>query len=347
MKKAVWAIGAVALVALAVAAPSRNEPVAKLRRGASVPELPVAATPERVTRVAAAAARPIETREVFRARWGASRGELGRRGANESNPEGPMSFAVDPGGRAFVLDQVNGRVQIFEPGREPRTVPLPGDTYQDVALGKDDGLVLLDRLSKEAVAFADARGRITHEIPLAGEGVAEAGDVTGLFQESDGTWVEVKHANLVKIADESGAPLDDREIVQGRFGLGGGVLRASKSGSHAAFVAERSSAGVKVLAKVTFDLPVWQLLELDTDRAGRVFLGASLLEEGTAPPFEVADEREVVVVLDAAGSELRRLELPASSGPEESFRRMRVGADGAFYHLAYDERGATLRRYAL
>ena len=289
----------------------------------------------------------VSSEQVFHAPWGAATGELGKKAANESSPEGPASFAVDARGRAFVLDQVNGRVQIFEPGLKPRSVPLPGDTYQDVALRSDDGIVLLDRLTKETVAFADASGKVTHEIRLQGEGVVEAGDVTGLFQRNDGTWVEVKHANLVQIADADGAPLEDRTIVQGRMAADGKVLRASKSGSHAAYVAEKTSDGVRALAKVNFDLPVWQLLELDTDARGRVFLGASLLEESAAPPFQVIEAREVVVVLDDAGVEQARVDLPASTGAEESFRRIRIGADGVLYHLAYEERGATMRRFSL
>lgn len=354
-----WVLGGVAAGLLLVALALRSGPPPKLARGlaGATPHAgltPALASPAKARAVAQPPTRPapvvpanVKSEEVFSARWGGSRGELGRRAANESSPEGPMSFAVDARGRAFVLDQVNGRVQVFEPGAEPHSIPVPGDTYQDVALRKDDGLVLLDRLSKESVAFADARGKVSHEIPLQGEGIAEGGDVTALFQRDDGTWVEVKHANLVKIADADGAPLEDRTIVQGRFGAEGSVLRASKSGERAAFVAERTERGVTPLAKVSFDLPVWQLLELDTDRRGRVFLGASLLEEAAAPPFEVLDAREVVVVLDKDGTELSRLELPASTGPEESFRRIRVGADGALYHLAYDERGATMRRFAL
>lgn len=346
-----WVVGASAVALLFAAFALRGGTTSRLERGA--PRIEVSVAPRPATPAPSPAARApsaasaVQTSEVFHARWGGAKGELGRRPANESSPEGPMAFAVDARGRAFVLDQVNGRVQVFEPGREPRSIPLPGDTYQDVALGKDDGLVLLDRLSKESVAFADARGKVTHEIPLAGEGIAEGGDVTGLFQRDDGTWVEVKHANLVKIADADGAPLDDRTIVQGRFGADGAVLRASKSGDRAAWVAQKTERGVAPLAKVSFDLPVWQLLELDSDAEGRVFLGASLLEEAAAAPFDVIDAREVVVVLDKSGSELARVELPASTGPEESFRRIRVGADGAVYHLAYEERGATMRRFAL
>jgi hypothetical protein len=320
----------------AAAAHSRSKPSPRVQPPASAPPAPrVTATPT------------ARSEEVFTAPWGGRRGELGRRAANESSPEGPMSFAVDTRGRAFVLDQVNGRVQIFERGQAPRTLPLPADTYQDVALAQGDGVVLLDRLGKETVAFADATGKISHEIALQGRGVPEAGDVTGLFQRDDGTWVEVKHANLVHIADADGAPIEERSIVQGRFGSQGSVLRASKSGDRAAWIAERTERGVTPLAKVSFDLPVWQLLELDTDPRGRIFLAASLLQESAGPPFDVEDAREVVVVLDAVGTEVLRVELPASTGPEESFRRVRLGGDGALYHLAYEERGVTLRRVSL
>lgn len=347
--------GAVVAAIVVATAAADHHPPARLNKAAlsvAIPQLrrpatPVPAPPAAPTPAAPAPALPAKSEQVFHARWGSAPGELGRRVGNESSPEGPASFAVDAHGRAFVLDQVNGRVQVFESGRAPRSLPVPSDTYQDVALTHDDGLVLLDRLSKESVAFADARGKVSHEIALVGHGIAEAGDVTGLFQRADGTWVEVKHANLVKIADADGAPLEERTIAQGRFGADGSVLRASKSGASSVFVAQKTERGVAPLAKIDFSLPVWQLLELETDAKGRVFLGASLLDERAQAPFDVLDAREVVVVLDASGSELGRLDLPASTGAEESFRRIRVGADGTVYHLAWDERGATMRRLSL
>lgn len=302
---------------------------------------PSAPTPPRVP---VRASREAKVEQVFRAPWGGRKGELGRKAADESSPEGPMAFAVDGSGRSYVLDQVNGRVAVFESGREPRSIPVPADTFQDVALTKSGGLALLDRLKDGTVAFTDASGRVSHEVAIAGEGIQDAGDVTGLFQRDDGTWLEVSHANLVKVADADGAPLDDRVIVQGRFGGTDRVLRASRSGDRAAFVAERNARGVSPLSKVSFDLPLRELLELDVDPKGNVVLAASLLEEGPAPNFDVLDAREVVVLLDPRGAELARVELPASVGPEESFRRIRVGADGAIYHLGFEESGAIMRR---
>lgn len=293
-------------------------------------------------------AAPKRAVPVVQARWGGGPGQLGKKIANESSPEGPMSFAVDEHGSAFVLDQVNGRVEVFEPGAEPRSVPLPADTFQDVALTKSKSLALLDRLATESVAYVDEAGHVTHEIGLVGQGIKEGGDVTGLFQRDDGTWVEVQHQNLVRVADADENPLDDRDIVQGRFAPDGSVLRASKSGELAAWIArKRGDDPAEPLVKVGFDLPVWQILSLDTDAHGRIFLGASLLLEGSAPSFDVLDAAEEVVVLEPNGAELTRVRLPANRGAEESFRRIRVGADGALYHMGWDERGVTLSKVEL
>jgi hypothetical protein len=355
-------LGAVAAAALAVwfwpgadakhepaarhRAPRGREPVPEPARASELPQVtrapaPVAAAPNQQNFSATA---PSKLETVVRARWGGKPGELGKRAANESNPEGPMSFAVDERGRAFVLDQVNSRVQVFEAGKAPKTVPLPSDTFQDVALAKNDGLVLLDRLSTGSVAFVDGTAKVTHEIALAGRGVSDAGDVTALFSREDGTWVEVKHQNLVRIADADGNPLEEREIVQGRFGENGTLLRASKSGASSAFVAAKTASGVAPLAKIGFDLPISEISALETDARGRIFLGANLVRESAFPPYDVEETAEVVVVLAPTGAELARVALPASTGAEESFRRVRVGADGALYQLAFDEHGATLRR---
>jgi hypothetical protein len=284
--------------------------------------------------------------KVFTAKWGGGVGQLGRKEASESSPEGPMSFVVDDRGRALVLDQVNARVQVFEAGKEPRTLSLPGDTFQDLATTDSDGVVALDRLTTQSLAFVDSTGKVTHEVGLAGKGVPEPGEITGLFQRADGTWVEVKHANLVRVADrEQNADLE-RPILEGRpTADGSAILRASRTGERGVFVAEqRGNQPVRAISRVEFDLPVYQLLALETDRHGRIFLGASLLEEQAEAPFEVTASAELVVVLSANGAEVSRIELPETNGADESFRHIRVGDDGFLYQLTTSEDGATLWR---
>jgi hypothetical protein len=63
-----------------------------------------------------------------------------------------------------------------------------------------------------------------------------------------------------------------------------------------------------------------------------------------APPYSVLEEREVVVVLEASGREVDRLELPPLDGPDEQFRPVRLGADGALYQLRCEPAGAVLRK---
>jgi hypothetical protein len=321
----------------------RRAPISPSTGGVAKPS-PVATGTAAEAPVASTSGARAET--VFRAPWGGRPGELGKKEAHESAPEGPMSFAVDEHGRAFVLDQVNFRVEVFEPGHEPKTVSLPSDTFQDIALAKNDELVLLDRLSTSSLAFVDGSGKVTHEIGLVGRGVSDAGDVTALFQRDDGIWIEVGHQNLVRIADADGNPDVDRTIVQGRFAADGkSVLRASRSGDSAAYVARKiGGASAAPIARVSFPMPIQELSALETDARGRIFLGASLAEEADAPPFDILGAADVVVVLSPSGSELARVELPANLGAEESFRRIRVGADGALYHLHYDETGATLQK---
>jgi hypothetical protein len=255
-----------------------------------------------------------------------------------------MSFEADERGRLFVLDQVNARVSVFEDGRATRTVKLPRDTFQDIALSKN-GFAALDRFGSATVAFFDLAGNLTHEAPLVGAGVASGGDVTGLFQRDDGTWVEVKHEGLVQIADSGGNPLEERLSAPGRFASDGSFVRLSKSGATAAALASiDSSKRARALGRVEFPMRVWQLLALETDAKGRIVIAADLYEEAPEPPFDRLAAAEQVVVLDAKATELERFELPGTDGAEESFRRVRVSADGTIHHMAFGEDGVTFRR---
>jgi hypothetical protein len=119
----------------------------------------------------------------------------------------------------------------------------------------------------------------------------------------------------------------------------------SKSGATAAsLVVIEPGLGPRALTRVEFPLRVWQLLALETDARGRVVIAADLFEESTEPPFDRLAAAEHVVVLSASGDELRRFELPAADGAEESFRRVRVAPDGSIHHMAFGESGVTIRR---
>jgi hypothetical protein len=328
-------------------ATARKAPAKRAAQTSRVVEPARPAPPPTIALAAAPVARANPPGDVVvTATWGGGAGQLGRRAANESSPEGPMSFAVDSRGRAFVLDQINARVSVFEAGSVARSIALPSETIQDIALRDDDrGLVALDRFGSEEIAFVDASGSVTHRVPLVGQGVESGGDVTALTQREDGTWVEVKHERLVQIADGAGAPVDPRPSVPGRFTASGGFVRASKSGSRAVSLALlEPGQRARALARVELPMRVWQVLGLESTPDNRFVIAADLYEESPAPAFERIAAVESVVVLSGEGVELQRFELPATDGAEESFRRLRVGGDGAIYHMGFSDAGVTIRR---
>jgi hypothetical protein len=261
-----------------------------------------------------------------------------------------MSFAVDGRGRVHVLDQLNTRIQIFEPGQEPRVVALPSDTFQDIDVDRSGRVVAMDRLATETIAFLDPAGSLDHTVPLAGAGVPEGGGVTGLFSRDDGVWVEVEHKELVRIADASGEPDPSRPAVAGRWSAdGASLLRAALAGPTTALVTSHptSGHGADVSIPIEFSMPILAIHALESDADGRIYLAANLVREEEAAPFEVVDERETVVVLDRDGRELGRVEVAPPQGPEEQFRPIRVAPDGAIYQLVCNEAGATIERFSL
>jgi len=299
---------------------------------------------------AAAASDQRKVREIFKAAWGNQLGELGRDLPNEGSPQAPMSFAVDASGQAYVLDQVNSRLQIFKPGRAPRAIPLANDGYQDIALTARDEVALLDRLVTKSVDFVDEQGRVRSSVPLTGKGIDEPGAVTGMFVQDDGVWVEVEHTRLVRVATPDGKPDPERPTVIGRFSYDGTLLlTAAKDGDSAAVVITRpvtapaTEAGT-LLARVPFAQRLSHLLALDSDLNGRVFLGVYLIQPKDDGSGEVI-AFEQVVVLGRDGKELSRIALPPHTGPEETFRRISVDSDGTVYQLGFDESGATLRGF--
>jgi hypothetical protein len=260
-----------------------------------------------------------------------------------------MSFVMDARGRIHVLDQVNSRIQIFEDGKEPRSVALPSDTYQDIEIDKKGNTIVLDRLVTASIAFIDPEGRVDHTVPLVGPGIPEGGGVTGLFARDDGVWVEVEHKSAVRVADPSGAPDKERPIVPGRPSYDGGArLYAELAGPESASVSilpASGAAGQSASASVSFPMRAFGLHALESDAEGRVYLAANLYREEEAAPFRVLEERETMVVLSRNGGEIGRVELAPPTGPEEQFRPIRVGPDGAIYQLICRERGGTIERF--
>ena len=112
----------------------------------------------RIEIVRAALALPPEERLtvareiVLSVGWGSGPSQLGQLTDDEASPEGPMSFLVDDDEQIWVLDQVNQRVQVFKNGSVAATLPLPYDSFTDLAFGWQSTLDLSPEVAHRIVS---------------------------------------------------------------------------------------------------------------------------------------------------------------------------------------------------
>ncbi len=253
-----------------------------------------------------------------------------------------MSFVAGKDGETWVLDQVNARVERFGPdGRFTRELRLDGDTAQELAVGPDGKLYVLDRLARREVAIYDSDGNPLRRVPIAGEG----GAVTGMFVDASGLWLEREHTDTVRIAGADGTPDTSHPTAPGR------PSRDGTTTLRAALVA-RGGPEVNLYAgdrwRRTLTLPhaILYLLLLDSDRRGHVFLGARVGDESPEPPFAIRNQATIVLRLDlATGADAGALTLPAYTGPDEMFRELAVTDDGAVVQMLPSADGVTISTY--
>lgn len=277
--------------------------------------------------------------------WGSGPGQAGRLAPREGAPEGPSSLDVDQRGTVYLLDQVNGRVLVAARGRAVVSIPLPSVTYRDVALLPGGGLAALDRSVGQHVVLL-ARGRPARFLPLLGSGIPEGGGVTALEARADGLWVEWAHQHLVRIADALGRSDLDRPRAWGRFASRSPRwVRAVRAGPHEVVLLARrrgsARPSVRAMSRISFSVPVRQILGLAPHPSGAVTLAAHSVE-GARAPFSC--DSVILVHLRSDGSEAWRLDLPASAEGLSPLRMLRLGLDGALYFLHLGRRGVEVWR---
>ncbi len=282
-----------------------------------------------------ASAEPLEPNEVFAdagpresgpnalviARWGSRRGELGRDRPQEGNPEGPMSLAL-AGRDLLVLDQVNGRLARYDDkGRLLSTSDAP-TTAQDLAVGKDGTVAMIDRLVDKNVTLVDASGRKIGTLPLTN--VPDPGLVTAVVVDGKDVYVEKEHGALVLIGSTDGKPADDATQLSGRPSKDGTLLLTAGLSSPPLGRAylnafDRKAQALRFARAIPFPRPSHAIVLLDSDAKGTIYLGVAAGDPGDA----------YVACLDPGdGHVLGRVTLPLSHTPEEAFRDFTVGDDG-------------------
>jgi hypothetical protein len=273
---------------------------------------------------------------MLAARWGSGRGELGRSRPQEGNPEGPMSFA-SAGEDLLVLDQVNQRVVRYDARGAVKDTFDASPTTQDIAVGKDGTVALLDRLVDKTVRLVDARGRPIGSLSLPADRVPDPGLVTGVFVDGKDVYVEKEHGVLTRIGTTDGRPAEAAELT-GRPSKDGTLLLMAVLSAPEARVTlnafDRVLGSLRFARSIPFVRPVREVVLLDTDRRGTIYLGVTA---GKPPMVHVA-------CLDPSdGRAIGRLSMPSSEVEEESFRDFVVADDGTIIASLRSEEGVEYR----
>ncbi len=287
---------------------------------------------------------------VVKGGWGSKPGEFGRRRDPESNPEGPMALVAGAHGELALVDQINRRVERYKDGKLVGTIPLGGDTVQDIALGPDGRTLLLDRLADKNVQVYDSSGKLLNELTLTGKGVPEGGGVTGLFSDDSGVYVEREHATLVRIADKDGNADPDRPELIGRPTRDGRFLVQAAIGDRAAGEVlvrafDRASGQPAWSQPIRLDTPILHIIMLDSDRHGMIYLAIDVGREAPAPPYPIVDEKIVIARLGPGGTPRGAIEVPPFPTADETFRPISVDDDGTVYVMVAGENGLSVTRY--
>ena len=276
-------------------------------------------------------------RVLLSAKWGSARGQLGRDRPAEGNPEGPMSLVL-AGRDLLVLDQVNGRLARYDAdGRLKGTSDAPA-TAQDLAVGKDGTVAMIDRLAGKTVTLVDANGRKIGELPL-GARVPEPGLITAIVIDGKDVYAEKEHGALVRLGSTDGTPAGESIQLAGRPSKDGTLLLtagfSSKPAGRAYLNAiSRATTTSRFAVQVSFPRPSHAIVLLDSDLKGIIYLGVAAGEPG---------EANIVCLDPGDGRVVGRVALPLSHTPEESFRDFTVGDDGTIAFAVRGDEGIEYR----
>jgi hypothetical protein len=279
-------------------------------------------------------------RDFVTMKWGSGPNEIGRKRPQEGNPEGPMSLAIDPRGNTLVLDQVNGRIVRLGPDGASAGVLKVGDGAQDVAVGRDGTVAVLDRLVDKNVTLYGADGRPIGSLSLEGKGITEAGQITGVFVDGDSVFVEREHGQLVRLGDTRGAN-GERDEIPGRPTRDGSAFISAfvDSGRVLLSATSRATMQHKYTRALAMAGTMRGILLLDSDRYSTVYV-ASI---GTASDGTESEWLACVALED--GHVLGVVAVPPNVLPEETFREFAVEDDGGVLHAELGDDGVRYVRY--
>lgn len=284
---------------------------------------------------------------IFQGPWGHRAGQVGR--DSEGSRPGPMSITPLADGGLLVLDQENQRVvRLGARGELHGILPLQTRTALDLVASGEQVWVLYYFRSPgpgHAVGRLQKSGSLERVARYPGTANPTGLFMTGLAQAPD-LWIEEEHDAQVRVvvsgqaAGEGARPL--RVLGRPDRSRPGLRLTASRTGTHRATVLRvRPGVSTERLLDIKTPMPLMAIHELDSDAAGRIYVGLLMGRESSTP-----QTRSVLVVTRGEGGRTHSVvELPPAQAMD-TFRPLAVADNGAIFHLHGTEQGVTIRRWA-
>ncbi len=315
-----------------------SDRTSELAKSASAIALSSATSPSAAPSSMAA---PAATTEFAKMAWGSGPRDIGRKRQQEGNAEGPMSLAVDSHGDALVLDQANGRLVRLGPGGTPLGTIKIGEGAQDVAVGKDGTIAVLDRLVDKNVTLYGADGRSLGTLDVVGNGIAEGGGVTGVFVDGNSVYVEREHGQLVRIGDTRGNTTGGHDEIPGRPTRDGSSYISAFLETGRAFVSATTRATMqhRYTRAIALTTAARGILLLDTDRFSTLYIAT--LGNGA----DGSDVEQLTCLALEDGHVLGSVPVTVNTLPEETFREFAVLEDGGVLHTEMSDEGVRYVRY--
>ncbi len=176
----------------------------------------------------------------------------------------------------------------------------------------------------------------------------EPSAITALVAADDGFYVEVEGDYLVRIADASHAAVE-QTAIPGQLVRQGSVVKIDLSDFGHYTLVEQSLEGESEpaeLGQVAFSHQLAERTLFSPAKDGGFLLAVQMLAESSDPEKPPTASHELVL-LNAAGKETARLSIPVAGGNEDSFRRVKRGADGNVYVMAFGDTGVDIGKVVL